>query len=564
MAATLTADKELTYFSFPIEKQEETPDGDIIVYGKCTDGSLDADLQVVDVEWSQGALKSWLDTGGNVRVQHQSQRDPAGVGIDLDFTPDGHYLKALVVEPIAKELVRKGVLRAYSIGVSRPVIEPDPTGKARNGIIKGNDLTEVCEVSLVDRPSNGQCGFQMVAKSANGAPEYVGRMFGSPGTITKALKEDTVSLDLPKDVGVSFSPADLAKLLGHRKVAEEREALKAAEPDTEKRQMDPAVGGGVDRDKIPAADFAGHDRSYPIVKPGDVSDAASSIGRAGSGNYSADELKRRIIAIARRKGDAFIAELPQKWRDEMEGDRKAAAKAAAKPKKPGKKGPFPGAHPAFGAGHQPPHTTEDEAAIARRRKKKTETGKASNPAAIKGMKDCKGCGMSYDADSKMRTCEGCGKSLPKMDKSATKSHDKVVCPGCGAQIDSDHQYCTECGQQIPVTALAIDDDADRVCLGCGCELDDDTNYCPMCGTPAPGTAAATKNHDFTCLGCGRQLDKGEKYCPGCGKAHPGYLPAADSKVKAVKGKKKGKGKPTPGAGRHRRRRRRHPAGARPP
>lgn len=83
-----------------------------------------------------------------------------------------------------------------------------------------------------------------------------------------------------------------------------------------KRNKDPNVGGGVDRDKIPGADFAGKDRSYPIVKPGDVSDAASSIGRAGPSNYSTDQLKKNIIRIAKRKGPAFVAELPEVWKKE--------------------------------------------------------------------------------------------------------------------------------------------------------------------------------------------------------------------------------------------------------
>jgi hypothetical protein len=69
-----------------------------------------------------------------------------------------------------------------------------------------------------------------------------------------------------------------------------------------------------DRKKIPAEDFAGKNRSFPIVKPGDVQNAAISIGRAGSDNYSPDQLKRRIIAIAYRKGAAFVAQLPDSWK----------------------------------------------------------------------------------------------------------------------------------------------------------------------------------------------------------------------------------------------------------
>lgn len=89
-------------------------------------------------------------------------------------------------------------------------------------------------------------------------------------------------------------------------------------PQMTEKDNDPNVGGGVDRDKIPAEDFAGKNRSYPIVKPGDVSDAASSIGRAGADNYSSDTLKANIIRIATRKGASFVAELPKAWSDTKE------------------------------------------------------------------------------------------------------------------------------------------------------------------------------------------------------------------------------------------------------
>src|ERR1700758_2261609 len=143
MAATLTPQGELTYVSFPIDKIENTPDGDLYVYGKATDGSVDSDEQIVDPDWSAKALQEWLSTGGNVRVQHNPQRDPAGVGVQVDVGTDGHYVKSLIVEPVAKELVRKGVLRAYSVGISRPNIVRDAV--ARGGRIKGGPDTKIVE-----------------------------------------------------------------------------------------------------------------------------------------------------------------------------------------------------------------------------------------------------------------------------------------------------------------------------------------------------------------------------------------------------------------------------------
>jgi phage I-like protein len=77
------------------------------------------------------------------------------------------------------------------------------------------------------------------------------------------------------------------------------------------------------RKKAKASDFAGKNRSFPILKPEDVKAAAASIGRAGADNYSTDELKRRIIRIAKRKGAAFVAQLPAAWKGD--GEKKAAA-----------------------------------------------------------------------------------------------------------------------------------------------------------------------------------------------------------------------------------------------
>ncbi len=87
-----------------------------------------------------------------------------------------------------------------------------------------------------------------------------------------------------------------------------------------KTENDPNVGGGVDRDKLPASAFAGPNRSFPIVEPQDVADAASSLGRAGSDQASAADkatlrarVKAAIIRIAKSKGAAFAAKLPDAW-----------------------------------------------------------------------------------------------------------------------------------------------------------------------------------------------------------------------------------------------------------
>jgi hypothetical protein len=417
MAATLTPDGEVTYVSFPIAKMETTADGDVIVYGKATDGIVDSDRQIVDPEWAAKAVKDWLDTGGNVRVQHDQYR-PVGRGIEVDSDGNGgQWVKSLVVEPVAKDLVKKGVLRSYSVGIMHPVIVADK--HAVNGRIIGGELGEI---SLVDRPANKNCRFELVKAAKTGDAEWVGKLFGRPApsptdlarVLNKHQTEDVVEKvgphgyshgwikvgpvnvgDLQRkpngdvvhkptgekighiaapngtgkyagrkithedgtDLGFKAKPAAaLATLANHHNAThtaapgvkpttsesissiledmktkpaspqnlEILQALQALQDDKHKagtidleKKIDPNVGGGVDRDKLPAEDFAGPNRTYPIVTPGDVQDAASLVGKADNPG----SVKNRIISIARRKGSAFVAQLPDAWKKELGIDK---------------------------------------------------------------------------------------------------------------------------------------------------------------------------------------------------------------------------------------------------
>jgi hypothetical protein len=466
--ALAPATSQLTYLSFPVEKFERTDDGDLLVYGKATDGSLDSDDQVVDPDWSGKALNDWLSSGGNVRVQHQALRDPAGKGLSVEVTGDGHYVKSLVVEPVAKQLVEKGVLRAYSIGVARPVIKRDPTGKARGGIVCGGELAEI---SLVDRPANKNCQLT-IAKSADGGVELVGELSGDVNALlTKALGDDPrgglgSAEEMRHQGQAPDNTGDAAAAAARQQEGDEADqrreyegerarwltgepALKGALTGTEllqqraawrrwnhegdeaglngtadgyrlwlaKRKMDPNVGGGTDRDKIPAEDFAGKDRSFPIVTPKDVHDASLSIGRAGDDNYSSDQLKSNIISIARRKGPSFVAELPESWKtadvtgDLTKDDGDGAGKDCPTCKGDGKI--MDGNRQCPDCGGSGVATPDD-----------TKATPAADMAKA-GARSCTGCGKNYHADSSETYCGNCGKKLPA---AKTTSSDNSITP----------------------------------------------------------------------------------------------------------------------------------------
>jgi len=151
--------KDITSAFAKIIKQEKLEDGTLLVYGKATDDALDIDQQICDAAWLEKAMPEWFKTGGNIREQHSNIA--AGVAKELNSTSDGHYISALVVDPVSVKKVETGVLKGFSIGIRSPRIVRDE--KAANGrIIDG----QIVEVSLVDRPANPNAKL-MLAKSDN-------------------------------------------------------------------------------------------------------------------------------------------------------------------------------------------------------------------------------------------------------------------------------------------------------------------------------------------------------------------------------------------------------------
>jgi hypothetical protein len=59
------------------------------------------------------------------------------------------------------------------------------------------------------------------------------------------------------------------------------------------------------RDAADTSDFAGKGRSFPVLKPADVSAALHSIGRAGPDNHQGSTIRANIKKIAKRKGYAL-------------------------------------------------------------------------------------------------------------------------------------------------------------------------------------------------------------------------------------------------------------------
>lgn len=147
--------------------------------------------------------------------------------------------------------------------------------------------------------------------------------FGAPEPLPRDPKAEP---DDPRETWQTVHPGDgpqqTKEVTGA--MADAMRAPSNQEQDLTKRDWDPHVGAhGADRDTIPAEDFIDPERRrFPIVAPQDVEDAVHSYGRAKP-PIPYEHFRRRLEAIARRKGEAFVARLPKEWRDDGKEEKMA-------------------------------------------------------------------------------------------------------------------------------------------------------------------------------------------------------------------------------------------------
>jgi len=135
-------------FFVPIAKVEKQADGSRLVSGYASTPTKDFDGEIVSLDAIKNALPAYWEWR-NIRQMHQ----PIAVGVaqEANVDADGLYLTAKIVEEKCVKLIDEGVLKGFSIGGRR-------LGK------EGDTITELelIEVSIVDRPGNPDCRFEVI------------------------------------------------------------------------------------------------------------------------------------------------------------------------------------------------------------------------------------------------------------------------------------------------------------------------------------------------------------------------------------------------------------------
>ncbi len=87
------------------------------------------------------------------------------------------------------------------------------------------------------------------------------------------------------------------------------------------------------------------------------------------------------------------------------------------------------------------------------------------------------------------------------------------CPGCGATLDADVNFCPDCGEDVSDYPDAAESDGLDACPSCGADVDDDDNFCVSCGEDL----ATHRGGDVDqCPDCGANVDEDDTFCAGCG------------------------------------------------
>ena len=101
------------------------------------------------------------------------------------------------------------------------------------------------------------------------------------------------------------------------------------------------------------------------------------------------------------------------------------------------------------------------------------------------------------------------------------------CPFCGAELNDDNLFCTECGKEL---SKGI------VCQHCGASVNEGDAFCTECGKRVDEVPQATSSEPTKpkCPHCGAPMNEGDAFCMQCGKKVDELQPTETEEVIATK------------------------------
>ncbi len=75
------------------------------------------------------------------------------------------------------------------------------------------------------------------------------------------------------------------------------------------------------------------------------------------------------------------------------------------------------------------------------------------------------------------------KAIAEAEEQIAKLSDTVVCPSCGAKVNKENAFCSNCGFKMPEQQPEAEAKPEvKICASCGKEIPADAAFCNHCGT----------------------------------------------------------------------------------
>lgn len=132
-------------------KAEEQDDGSIIVSGLCSSETKDSDGEIILASAIKEAIPEYMKWA-NVREMHSNIAAGKALSIKVNDAGETEF-EARIINSETVKKVKEGVLQGFSIGGRKVKYNPED-----RRVITGISLSEV---SVVDRPANPDCRFQI-------------------------------------------------------------------------------------------------------------------------------------------------------------------------------------------------------------------------------------------------------------------------------------------------------------------------------------------------------------------------------------------------------------------
>ncbi|MGD8720021.1 MAG: HK97 family phage prohead protease [Candidatus Zixiibacteriota bacterium] len=300
------------------------------VEGYATTDSVDLEGDIVDLDATREAVEEYRKWG-NVRYMHQAHA--VGVVKDMEVDNKGLYVKVKVVDDECWVKVKEGVLKGFSIGFR--IIEC-----VWDGLKEVWRITKylLIEVSLVDRPANPDCVYDVIKRADDGAIPP-----GDPGADIKTTVAGLLAKALAF-LGINDNPAktptqeaeemteeEIRKLVTEEvgkavagfgeKLDEIKAALPApADPDPdESKAPDPEPAAPADPEKAPEATESAPPKAEGEKAAGKFDELKTEPGIG----EKLDDIQKRVKELEAGRSRAATGQDPspekgEKWAGVME------------------------------------------------------------------------------------------------------------------------------------------------------------------------------------------------------------------------------------------------------